>query len=477
MIIGLPVPVKPPMTHKRFSMKIKQTLLSMAFLTLLAGCGGGGGGGGAATQIQGVVTDTMGVPIAGVAITVGTATATTDALGMYTLAVGPAANLKVSAAKAGLAKTFDIVTLANGQTVPLNFTLQAVGKSNVLTGMSANPTAADSGRGATVALPAGSIVDGNNNVIDNATVDITSAVPSDRNYTDNFPGLFVGNTGGGADTAIESFGYVTVDINCGVGKTCNLLAGKTADIAIPVAVGADPGTPTIDLWSLNETTGKWVHEGTAARDATVNPVVYRATVSHFSTYNLDRAIEDAIPFTITVKNESGAIVPNAQVVITSTNNNVNGAGVSEGRGTTGAAGTVEFASVAPGNVAVTASSGNLAGTGYLYDVTNGKGSMTVILYPSTSKQISVVYLENGVEKPASSATEVFVMSTGSSGHVNSNAVLNANGQAVLILRSGLSNYSYSAYANINGVSYSLNGTVASVAAVPSKWVMTASGGN
>lgn len=464
------------MTHKRFTMKIKQTLLSMAFLTLLAGCGGGGGGGGggAATQIQGVVTDNMGVPIAGVAITVGTATTTTDALGMYTLAVSPAANLKVAAAKAGLAKTFDIVTLANGQTVPLNFTLQAVGKSNALTGMSTNPTVADSARGATVTLPAGSIVDGNNNVIDAATVDVTSAVPSDRNYTDKFPGLFVGNTGGGADTAIESFGYVTVDINCGVGKTCNLLAGKTADIAIPVAVGADPGTPTIDLWSLNETTGKWVHEGTAARDATVNPVVYRATVSHFSSYNLDRAIPNAIPFAVTVKNKNGAIVPGAQVVITSSNSN--GGAASESRGVTNAAGIAEFASVAPGSISVIASSGNLAGSGYSYDVVNGKAVMEVTLHQTVQKTITVVYLDNGVEKTAPSSTSVSVMSEGTgAGHSFFSAILNAQGQAVLKLQPDLSFYSYNASVTINGTTYSLNDSVTSLNALPSKWVLKVTG--
>ncbi|HOF87142.1 MAG TPA: carboxypeptidase-like regulatory domain-containing protein, partial [Armatimonadota bacterium] len=272
-----------------------------ALAALLAGCGGGGGGGVATTAVvQGLVSDNLGAPLPGATIAVGAATATSDADGAYTLAVVPGANVKVTASRAGLTSTFKVITLTVGQTMPLNFTLIPVGKSNALANMDTTDTVADSGRGASVTLPAGSVViEGTDTVVTDAVVEVTNAVPTDPGYAGNFPGMFVG-TQNGADVAIESFGYVTITITSG-GQKCNLGAGQTAEIAIPVAVGADPGTPTIPLWWLDETTGKWIHEGDAVRDATVNPVVYRATVTHFSSYNLDRPIEDAIPFTITVK--------------------------------------------------------------------------------------------------------------------------------------------------------------------------------
>lgn len=439
-------------------------LCAIVALVLLAGCGGGGGA--ASTTVQGLVADALGIPLPGVTITAGSATTTSGADGMYTLSVSPAAAVKVAASKTGLLGTFDVIAIAAGQTVPVNFTMRPVGKSNALAGMAAAQTVADSARNAVVTLPAGSVViAGTNTVVDTATVEVTSAVPTDVNYTENFPGLFVG-TQAGADVAIESFGYVTVNITKD-GQKCNLKAGQTATIDIPVDPAADPGTATIDLWSLDETTGKWAHEGTANRVAGA-PVVYRATVNHFSTYNLDRAIQGPLPFTITVKDANNANVAGASVTITSTNQN--GGGKWEARGTTGANGTVSFAQVPQGQVSVSVVSGNQVGTGYSYDVVGGQATMTIVLYTAVQRTFTIVYNDGTGEKPAA-GINVSVMAEGAQGFGHAMGTTSATGVVTLGLKSGMPMYMYNASITVGGTVYSLFSNATSINGIPAKWVL------
>ncbi len=453
-------------------MKLLRSLLplcALVALALLAGCGGGGGGT-VATTVQGLVSDALGVPLPGVRVTAGAATTTSGADGRYTLAVSPAASLKVAASKTGLAGTFDVVAVAAGQTVPVNFTLRAVGKSNPLIGMDTAQTVADSARNATVTLPAGSIViAGTNTVVANATVDVTSALPNDLNYTENFPGLFVGTPApGAADVAIESFGYVTIDVTSG-GQKCNLGAGKTATIDFPVDPAADPGTATIDLWSLDEATGKWIHEGVADR-IPGPPVMYRATVDHFSTYNLDRAIVLPLPFVITVENEAGAKIAGASVTITSTNQS--GGGRWESRGTTGANGTVTFPQVPQGQVAVSVVAGSQAGSGYSYDVAGNQATMTVTVFTAVRKTFTLVYNDGTGEKPAGNVN-ASVMAEGNQGHNFVNGTTTAAGVVTLNLRSGMPFYMYNASIAVGPTTYSISGNTNSLDAIPAKWVLVA----
>lgn len=441
-----------------------QILVGITVAMLFSACDTLGQFGG---TLQGVVSDSTGAPLAGVSITAGSASTLSDASGNYSLRVSPVANLKVAASKASLLSTFDIVSIASGQTMPVNFTLRPVGQTNTLSNMKTTLTTATDPRGAEVKLPANSIVDSTGAAVDNATVSVSTALPSDFNYAENFPGLFVG-TQAGADKAIESFGFVSVDIVSSDGKKCNLRTDVPveADLAIPVAPTADPATPTIDLWSLNETTGKWMYEGVATRDASASPVVYRAKVKHFSTYNLDRPIQEPLPFTITVKNAAGAMVSGASVTITSTN--ATGGGVWEGRATTAQNGTVYFAQVPQGSVSVSALLGNQMGKGYAYDVTGGQATMTIVLYNMVTKTVTVVYNDNGTEKVA---PNVSIKAEQVGGNTPA-AITDANGKVTLRLQENATFYYFWATTTIAGQQYSVNINATSIATIPNKWVMT-----
>jgi hypothetical protein len=113
-------------------------IFSLAALALLAGCIGDGGGGDPTAVLRGTVADSTGAPLAGVTLTVGTATTESLAGGTYSLTVTPGANLKITASLTGKVSTFDVVTAAAGQIVLVDFTLLDAGSSANLTGMIAN---------------------------------------------------------------------------------------------------------------------------------------------------------------------------------------------------------------------------------------------------------------------------------------------------------------------------------------------------
>lgn len=355
--------------------RIHSFLILMAFVLamLVAGCGGGSGGGGSSAVVKGLVTHANGTPFGGVTIKSGAATTTSLANGSYTLSLPAGVNRKITASISGCADTFHVISLTAGQMVPLDFSLNTIGSSTSLHNLTTLPATVTDPRGAEIKLALNTVVDNTGAAVDNAVVSVTTGLPSDAKFTDSFPGLFVGSVSG-LDTDIESFGFTTVAITSN-GHACNLRNGTMANLAIPVAPGSDPGTQTIALWALDETTGKWIGAGTAQRDSTGSPVVYRAQVSHFSTYNLDRPISQPLPFTITVKEFGGSTVAGASVLITATNQT--GGGKWAGRGITGVNGTVFFPNVPQGSVAAKALAGNQAGNAGSYDVANGAATMTI----------------------------------------------------------------------------------------------------
>jgi hypothetical protein len=450
--------------------KFNCVLLAMTIvLALISGCGGSSSSSNnnspPQTLLSGVATDESGSVLSDVTVSVGTGSVKTVADGTYSLPVIPGTDLKVNAAKPGRVNTFHIISISSGQSLKVNFSLRAVGSSTPLTGMDSAPKAVTEPRGATVTLPAGSIVDSTGAVVTSATADVTTSLATDPNYTDNFPGQFVGTRTGLPDAAIESFGIITVDITSG-GKKCNLGSGKTADIAIPVASGADPDTTTIDLWSLDETSGKWKHEGLATRDASASPVVYRATVSHFSTYNLDRPISTGMPFNVTVKNSAGASVAGATLLLKSTSSN---GAVWEGRGTTGADGTYRFPLFPAGSISLIARSGGLVGNGYSYETINGEAKMTITLIQTVEKTFTLVYVPTGgVEIPAANATMSIFSEGVAGGGGQSSANTDAFGKVTFYLPEGAKFYGYNASVTVGGIHYNANGQALSLSLLPAK---------
>ncbi|MEI6519952.1 MAG: carboxypeptidase regulatory-like domain-containing protein [bacterium] len=443
---------------------LKNLTMAFALIAMLIMVGCSSGGGSSTTLVRGVVKDSAtSKALPGVTVSAGSVTSTTDINGQFSLAVAPGSNIKIKAIKAGYVDVIDVCGVTNGGTAEVDFSLKAVGFETTFSGMIANDKTALDPRGTEVKLTAGTILDKDTSVaVDSAKIEITTGIANDANYVDNFPGLFIGNKNG-IDNAIESFGFITVDITSG-GKDCKLATGTTAAIAIPVGTGAaDPGTATIELWSLNEDTGKWVYEGMATRDATFATVYYRANVSHFSTYNLDRPIQSAMPLTVTVKN-GDAVVSGASIVAkTST------APMWEGRGTTGADGKYRFDSVPPGTNNIIATFGNLKGIAYAYDIVGGEGFLTISLQQYVSKTMSFYYMDGTTKvKAAGANVNIFSEGNGGMGQSSFNGLTDADGKITAFLSSSAGFFNLNASLTVGATNYYVTKNYSKFADIPAE---------
>lgn len=116
-----------------------------------------------------------------------------------------------------------------------------------------------------------------------------------------FPGTFMGTPDDASqDTAIVSMGLVEFSFRDFDRQEVDLRPGQSAQIRIPIYRDTLPeGTEVeegmnIALWSLNEETGIWGQEGvgTVIRDEE-DRFMLEATVTHFSWWNCDVAVETA----------------------------------------------------------------------------------------------------------------------------------------------------------------------------------------
>lgn len=138
--------------------------------------------------------------------------------------------------------------------------------------------------GVRVQIPANSLVDENGNPptglvdVSLSTIDIMSP--------DQMPGDYTVALAAGGTRVMESYGAATIAISAG-SSTFNLRPGASAEVILPadpaqLAAGATLPS-TIPFLYYDEVAGVW-NEDTVA---TLQGNLYRATVSHFSTVNVD----------------------------------------------------------------------------------------------------------------------------------------------------------------------------------------------
>lgn len=151
-------------------------------------------------------------------------------------------------------------------------------------------------------------------------VDVRVAHPvRDGSELTDMPGGFLGRTLDGESVALASFGVIQVEITDVDGTACNLAPGTEAEISVPFASGGFGSTfsapDRVPLWHLDEAAGVWVEEGEARYDDEADD--YRGDVSHFSSWNVDRAYPAACLRGTAVYSD-GSPVPNAAIQFNAT---------------------------------------------------------------------------------------------------------------------------------------------------------------
>ncbi|HXF44674.1 MAG TPA: immunoglobulin domain-containing protein [Burkholderiaceae bacterium] len=238
-----------------------------------------------------VYSATTGAAIAGATVTIAGLPATSSAAnGTFQLAGVPASErvvLRVSAP--GFAETIRVAAVRQGAVTLERVFLQPVGASAAI-----DPTAAvdvaPAGTTMRVTAPANAFVRADTGAAPsgNLTVELTSIEPArDPNQ---MPGDFTSTTGSGA-RPIESFGAIGVVVRDVGGNRYDLATGASATVRIPLSTRAADAPNTIPLYYLDETTGRWIEQGSATLAGTGTQRYYEGTVTHFSWWNADRPLE------------------------------------------------------------------------------------------------------------------------------------------------------------------------------------------
>jgi hypothetical protein len=266
-------------------------------------------------SVQGRVLDENGLPVQGAAVTSGTASTTTDVNGVF------------SFTDISLSSRFGFVKIAKqGYFTGSRSMLTSAGSSNYVTislipRTSKGSFSASSGgsitveAGDTVAFDASSVVNAATNAAYSGTVHVYAAYldPLSQNCAGQMPGDLRGIGTDGKETLLQSFGMMVVELEGDGGEKLQIASGKVANITmkIPDAEKATAAT-TIPLWYFNDTTGRWIEQGTATRKGDS----YCGQTSHFTWWNCD-APTGAVNLKLQLKDQHGNPLTYTRVDITS----------------------------------------------------------------------------------------------------------------------------------------------------------------
>lgn len=259
-----------------------------ALASVLAGCGGSG----TSASLTGRVTDSRGAAIQGVTVSlvspVAGRSAATDASGRFTLGGLPGGQTVIVRCKKDgyVSETSYPIPVTQGQSSEYETVLVRVGTSTVVDATVENVVthARPDGIRASVRLPAGSIVDSAGLPVASAVVNMT-VIPIDPEGDECRPEVIATRDPGDDKPApLIATPAVAVELKDPAGNELKLDPTKPAIIEFPIVPSSDPGKPTVGLWAQKALPASWVEEGTATRDDTVNPPVYRAQVTHFSQF-------------------------------------------------------------------------------------------------------------------------------------------------------------------------------------------------
>lgn len=302
----------------------------LAAAALLAACGGGGANapaGTAATVVTSTTTTTLaataprtlsgrvlssstGEPVPGAAVTVQGVTATADTSGNYTIDnIVLSDRVLIALSASGFASTTHIAFRGTVQNMTANASLIPVAASQQID-PAAGGTASVTDSTAAVVLPANGLVRADGNPVNgNVTIALTP-VPVALNSS-WISGDYTAIASGQAAT-IDSFGAIKVTLKDAQGAQVNLATGQSATIRIPLSSRSATVPATLSLFYFDDSTGRWVQEGTASLVGSGSNRYYEGTVTHFTTWNAGR-FPAMIPVTGCLMDANGVLIPNGVI--------------------------------------------------------------------------------------------------------------------------------------------------------------------
>jgi hypothetical protein len=279
--------------------------------------------------VNGIVVDENNQPVAGVTVTSGANTTTTDRYGSFRFR-----NISLSKANG------TVKVIRNGYFTAYRSFYSVAGRiNNVRIKLlpktnSGNFSAATGGTvsitgGVKLVMPANAVTDaGGAAYSGQVNVAMTWIDPTSTDLPYVVMGDLRGITTGGEERGLSTYGMIGVELTNGAGQPLKIATGKTAELTFPIPASLQSNAPaTIDLWHFDEATARWKQEGTATKTGSD----YVANVSHFSFWNCDAPFP-LIDLCMSLVNPNNVPLINVQVRIKRLVNNTYGYGRTDSLG-------------------------------------------------------------------------------------------------------------------------------------------------
>lgn len=263
--------------------------------------------------VQGNILDENGQPAAGVTIRVGTKATITDAKGFFRIlkATLNKSAAVVTAERTGYFKSYRSFVATTGAN---NISIKLIKKTLAGT-IAATGGEVVLSNGSKVALPANAVVKAAGGSYTGAVNVYTAYInPTAADIRETVPGSFMADDKNNNRVSLASYGMMAVELESTAGEKLQIAAGSTATLTMPIPASIQSSAPaTISLWYVDEQTGIWKEEGTAAKNGTQ----YVGQVKHFSFWNCDVSMQ-AVNLSMTLKNNEGGALVHVPVRLTRT---------------------------------------------------------------------------------------------------------------------------------------------------------------
>ncbi|MDR1516888.1 MAG: hypothetical protein LBS52_02115 [Dysgonamonadaceae bacterium] len=238
--------------------------------------------------VSGTVFDVDGNPLDGVAVTSGTASATTVGDGTFSLSQ---VNTQLGRAVLKFEKDgYFTLVRANVKNSDMYVEVVLKQKDNSNTSSQSTFDAASaktlSVGGMKVNVPASAFVREDGTAYSGTVnADMFYLDPKDEQFAEMMPGGDLsGLRSNNTEAQLISYGMTDVIFTDDAGRRLQLASGKESELTFPIPAGMTGNAPeTMPLWSFDEERGIWREEGTATKSGNV----YVGKVKHFSWVNLD----------------------------------------------------------------------------------------------------------------------------------------------------------------------------------------------
>lgn len=264
-------------------------------------------------SLQGRVLDENGLPVKGAAVTSGTTTTTTDVNGIFRFS-----NIQLYS-RFGFVSVTKPGYFTGSRTIVTNPGAVNFVRIDLLPRVSKGSFVASAGgtvtiqTGNTVTFAGGTVVNAVTNAVYSGNVKVyaTYLDPTDASGSNHQPGSLRGITTDKKEMSLQSFGMLTVELEGDAGEKLQIASGKMANLTTSIPVSLQTSAPTtIPMWYFNDSTGKWMEEGSATRQGNN----YVGQTGHFTWWNLDVPYTPFV-FKATLIDQHGNPLPYSHVAV------------------------------------------------------------------------------------------------------------------------------------------------------------------